>query len=239
MGKMVEIKGLLFDKDGTLFDFHRSWTSVFGDAANRLAHGDEALARHLMVAGGYDVPSGRIAAGSIFAAGDTRDLAEVWRPHLTAWENDDLIRWLDVLFAEMGPDASVPVTDLAVFFAGLKARGLVLGVATNDSYASAMAAVERFDFGPHLSFCCGYDSGHGSKPGRGMVDAFCRETGVAAPNVAVVGDNTHDLEMARAAGAGLAIGVLTGTSGRDDLMPFADMVIDSIALLPEILDRGV
>lgn len=238
MGKTVEIKGLLFDKDGTLFDFHRSWTSVFGDAANRLAHGDEALAQHLMVAGGYDVPSGRIAAGSIFAAGDTRDLAEAWRSHLTAWENDDLVSWLDVLFAEMGPDASVPVTDLATFFAELKARGLILGVATNDSYASAMAAVERFDFGPHLSFCCGYDSGHGSKPGPGMVQAFCRETGLEAPSVAVIGDNTHDLEMARAAGAGLAIGVLTGTSGRDDLMPFADMVIDSIALLPEILDRG-
>lgn len=230
------ITTILFDKDGTLFDFHRSWTSVFGDAANRLANGDKALARHLMVAGGYDVPSGRIAAGSIFAAGDTQDLADAWRPHLAAWENDDLVSWLDAFFAEMGPDASVPVTDLAAFFQGLKARGLVLGVATNDSYASARAAVGRFDFGPHLSFCCGYDSGHGSKPGPGMAQAFCRETGLEASSVAVVGDNTHDLEMARAAGAGLAIGVLTGSSGRDDLMPFADMVIDSIAVLPESLE---
>ncbi|NIJ40170.1 phosphoglycolate phosphatase [Parvibaculum indicum] len=236
MGQAVDIRGVLFDKDGTLFDFHRSWTSVFGEAANRLARGDEALARHLMVAAGYDVSSGRIAAGSIFAAGDTQDLADAWRPHLSAWENDDLVRWLDALFAEMGPVASVPVTDLAVFFARLKERGLVLGIATNDSYASAIAAVARFDFGPQLSFCCGYDSGHGSKPGPGMVQAFCRETGLEASSVAVVGDNTHDLEMARAAGAGLAVGVLTGASGRDDLMPFADMVIDNIAVLPDSLE---
>lgn len=236
MGRAVEIKGVLFDKDGTLFDFHRSWTSVFGEAANQLACGDEALARHLMVAAGYDVSAGRIAAGSIFAAGDTQDLADAWRPHLAAWGNDDLVRWLDALFAAMGPDASVPVTDLAVLFGELRARGLALGVATNDSYTSAIAAVERFGFGPHLSFCCGYDSGHGAKPGPGMAQAFCRETGLEGSSVAVVGDNTHDLEMARAAGAGLAIGVLTGSSGRDDLMPFADMVIDSIAVLPDNLE---
>ena len=236
MARQERIRGVLFDKDGTLFDFHKSWTSVFDEAAQRLASGQEALARHLMAEGGYDASAGRIAAGSIFAAGDTQDLADVWLPHLKEWSHDDLVQWLDALFAQRGPDASVPVTDLAVFFAGLKEKGFVLGIATNDSYASAMAAVERFDFGPHLSFCCGYDSGHGSKPGPGMVEAFCRETGVAAPDVAVVGDNTHDLEMARAAGAGLAVGVLTGSSGRDDLMPLADMVIDSIADLPDSLE---
>ena len=233
------IQGVLFDKDGTLFDFHRSWTAVFGEAARRLSHDDEALAQVLMAEGGYDAPSGRIAAGSIFAAGDTQDLACVWLPHLGAWGNDDLVHWLDTLFAEMGPDASVPVTDLAAFFAELRAKGLVLGIATNDSYASAMAVVERFGFGDHLSFCCGYDSGHGSKPGPGMAQAFCRATGMEASRVAVIGDNRHDLEMARAAGAGLAIGVLTGSSGREELMPLADMVIDSIAVLPDMLESYI
>jgi phosphoglycolate phosphatase len=53
--------------------------------------------------------------------------------------------------------------------------------------------------------------------------------------VAVVGDNLHDLEMARAAGAGLAVGVLSGTSAIDELGPHADHVIASIAELPEVL----
>jgi phosphoglycolate phosphatase len=34
--------------------------------------------------------------------------------------------------------------------------------------------------------------------------------------------------MARAAGAALAIGVLTGVGGRADLEPLADVVIDSV-----------
>ena len=230
------IQGLLFDKDGTLFDFHRSWTSVFDEAARRLAQDDEMLAQTLMAAGGYDPASGRIAAGSIFAAGDTQDLADAWRPHVSDWESGDLVGWLDALFAERGPLSSVPVTDLPRLFGELKARGLTLGVATNDSHVSAMAALERFGVTPHLSFCCGYDSGHGSKPGPGMVQAFCRAMDMDPSSVAVIGDNTHDLEMARAAGAGLAIGVLTGTSGREDLAPLADTVVDSIAALPVFLE---
>jgi phosphoglycolate phosphatase len=50
--------------------------------------------------------------------------------------------------------------------------------------------------------------------------------------VAVVGDSLHDLHMARAAGAGLAVGVLTGPATRTDLEDHADVVMGSIAELP-------
>src|SRR3546814_8229553 len=56
--------------------------------------------------------------------------------------------------------------------------------------------------------------------------------------VAVVGDSRHDLEMGRRAGCGLLVGVLTGTSSRDDLAPHAHHVIDSIAELEALLDRS-
>jgi phosphoglycolate phosphatase len=52
----------------------------------------------------------------------------------------------------------------------------------------------------------------------------------------VVGDSPHDIEMARAGGAGRAIGVLTGVSPREALLDYgADIVIDSIAELEAIL----
>jgi phosphoglycolate phosphatase len=37
--------------------------------------------------------------------------------------------------------------------------------------------------------------------------------------------------MARAAGAGLAVGVLSGVSSAKDLIPFADVLIESVAEL--------
>ena len=48
----------------------------------------------------------------------------------------------------------------------------------------------------------------------------------------VVGDNVHDLAMARAAGAGAAIGVLSGNGAAADLAPLADAVLDSVCDLP-------
>jgi phosphoglycolate phosphatase len=51
----------------------------------------------------------------------------------------------------------------------------------------------------------------------------------------MVGDNRHDLEMARAGGAGLAIGVLSGTGTLETLAPIADVVLDSVADLPGFL----
>jgi len=87
-----------------------------------------------------------------------------------------------------------------------------------------------------MDFVCGYDSGFGHKPGPGMVDAFCRTAGLPAKSIAVVGDSPHDLDMARAAGAGLAIGVLTGVSPRETLVLHADLVLDSIADLETALE---
>jgi phosphoglycolate phosphatase len=52
--------------------------------------------------------------------------------------------------------------------------------------------------------------------------------------VAVVGDAVHDLAMGRAAGVGLTVGVLSGTSGHADLAGLADIVVESIAALPEL-----
>jgi phosphoglycolate phosphatase len=52
---------------------------------------------------------------------------------------------------------------------------------------------------------------------------------VKPSRTAVVGDSLADLEMGRAAGAGRVIGVLSGVSGREDLEPFADAVVDSVA----------
>jgi phosphoglycolate phosphatase len=52
----------------------------------------------------------------------------------------------------------------------------------------------------------------------------------------VIGDNPHDLEMARSAGAGVAIGVLSGTGTPEALAPLADHVLDSVCDLPAWLD---
>lgn len=85
----------------------------------------------------------------------------------------------------------------------------------------------------------GYDAVANPKPAPDAIYAFCDLTGLRPSELAMVGDNRHDLEMARAGGAGLAVGVLSGTGTRDTLLPLADVVLNSIADLPAYLtDRS-
>jgi phosphoglycolate phosphatase len=75
-----------------------------------------------------------------------------------------------------------------------------------------------------IGFIAGYDSGHGPKPEPGMLLAFALHLGLHPSQIAMVGDNGHDMEMAGAAGAGAAIGVLSGTGTRQTLEALADVL---------------
>ena len=84
----------------------------------------------------------------------------------------------------------------------------------------------------------GYDAVANPKPAPDAIHAFCDLTGLKPSEIAMVGDNRHDLEMARAGGTGLAIGVLSGTGTRETLQPLADVILGSIAELPDYLGTG-
>ena len=231
------IKGLLFDKDGTLLDYAATWMRANRAAALAAADGDRALSERLLIAGGLDLEQDRVGANTVLAASPATEIAAVWLQHLPGWDLNGLTDLLDRVFEEEGWAQAMPVTELAPFFDRLKRRGFKLGVATNDSRRGVEATLSRFDVLDLLDFVAGYDSGHGFKPDPGMVHGFCTRTGLQPSEVAVIGDNPHDLEMGRRAGVGLAVGVLTGTGNRTDLSARADHVLDSIRDLEALLDR--
>jgi phosphoglycolate phosphatase len=232
------IGAILFDKDGTLLDFEASWGAVYRALAHELAEGDETRATAMLVAGGLDLATGRIRPGAPLAAGNTIDIARLWYPALGDKAFRAMVARIDAIFHENGIRASVPVPGMAETLAALAGRGLVLGVATSDGTAAAKAALAALGVGPLLPHVYGYDSVPEPKPAPDMVWAFCKAAGVTADAVAVVGDNVHDLEMARRAGAGLAVGVLSGTGGEADLRPLADVILPDIRALPDWLHQN-
>ena len=231
-----QVRGLLFDKDGTLFDFAASWAGVINDTLRALTP-DPEVQRRMALDTGYDPAQGTFAPGSLSVAGTLEEVAEVWSRHLPDSRPEEIQMVAHRI--ERGSAANgalVPaVPDLSGFLGSLVADGFVLGVATHDSENAARAHLEVFDSLDHFAFVAGYDSGHGLKPGPGMLLAFARETGLAPAEIAMIGDSVHDLGVAPAAGAAMAIGVLTGPAEHADLLPLADHVLPSIGDLPGLL----
>lgn len=78
MPDLSHIRGILFDKDGTLIDFNRTWFGIIMTLARRSAAGDEVAARLLAERGGYDWDLQRFVGGSVVAAGTVADLVDLW-----------------------------------------------------------------------------------------------------------------------------------------------------------------
>lgn len=229
------IQGILFDKDGTLLDYYGTWMPLNRQAALEVAGGDATLAERLLVGTGYDPVADSYVANSLLASATNDEIAAAWAALLGLDPAETAAR-VTAYFESCSGETAVPVAGLAETIAALKRRGLALGVATNDSEDSAWGSLEPFGVLEHFCYVAGFDSGHGGKPGPGMVQGFCAAVGLDPAAVAVVGDSLHDLEMGRRAGAGLLVGVLTGTSAREDLAPLAHHVIGSIAELEALLD---
>lgn len=230
------LRAILFDKDGTLIDFHKSWAPVLRASALDAAHGDVALAERLLIKGGMNPRTGITAPDTLFASGHTGEIAASFIKGGAAYDHAALITLLDAHFIAAA-DHAVPVTDLADFFSALRGDGFQIGIASSDSEEAIWRMLARFGASALVDFVAGYDSGHGVKPGPGMALGFCATIGASTAEIAVVGDNLHDLRMGRAAEAGLVVGVLSGTGSPERLQAEADVVLPSIIALPEYLQH--
>jgi phosphoglycolate phosphatase len=235
----MAIRGILFDKDGTLVDFFETWIPAYraaSDMASAVA-GDCTLGDRLLRLGGYDPVTGALDPDSILASGTTLEICDLWAAESGVPDRRKLSRKLHQEMEEHVIARPVPVAHgIADLFRRLADRGLVLGMATMDGEAVARATANAFDLSGFLSFISGYDSGYGSKPAPGMVRAFCAVAGLSPADIVVVGDTDRDINMARAAGAGLAVAVLTGATPREGLAPIADRVIASVFDIESVLD---
>jgi phosphoglycolate phosphatase len=234
----VTLRAILFDKDGTLIDFDATWGPAAYEVMRALAGEDEEALAELVRVSEYLLEERRFMPSSPLVAGSSASYGPLWAQALGRPPSADLYREMDALFGHWGLRSLAPIGRPADLAGGLAARGLRLGIATNDAESSARAQAEALGLTPHLDFIAGYDSGFGGKPHPGMVLAFAEHCAVAAEEVALVGDSLHDLEAARAAGA-VSIAVLTGPLGlaaRAELEPYADHLLASIDDLPALLD---
>ena len=237
MRNKIKIRGILFDKDGTLFRYSETWDTWCGIVLDKLSNGDGSLLRDLARAVDFDIQSQMIKPQSLVIACTTREVAECLAPLLNNWS----LGAIEKLLNEQVNDLPLTeVTPLKPYFSDLRRRGLKVGVMTNDSEDNAKAQLISAKLKPldDLDFVAGYDSGFGAKPAPDPLLAFAKAVELAPSDVAMVGDSVHDLTAGQRAGM-KTIGVLTGPATEVDLSPVADIILPDISHISTCLHHRI
>lgn len=226
---MTHWQGIIFDKDGTLFEFAATWEAWAQAFLLRITEGNRDEAARIGQTIGFDFASRSFLPNSVVIAGTPQEIAQALAPEFPDLSDHDM---LEMLNEEAAMAPQIEAVSLIPFLDGLKAQGLKLGIATNDAEAPALAHLRSAGVEGRFDFIAGFDSGFGAKPSDGQLKGFCAQTGCAPDRVLMVGDSTHDL-MAGASAGMCCIGVLTGIAPREVLEPFADVVLPDIGHIPE------
>jgi phosphoglycolate phosphatase len=226
---------IIFDKDGTLIDFHVMWGGWVVSLGRRLDFTSGVrISPRLYHSFGFDeasfhvAPDGPLAVSSmaalrsltvdlIIGAGLERGAAE--RAVSDGWFAPDPVR------------LARPLADLPRIFDSLSANGIKTAVATSDDRTATEATLNELGIASFVDAITCADDGLPPKPAADMVQDLCRRLGLRPAQAVMVGDGAADLLMGRAAGAGLVVGVLSGVSSAESLAPLADVVIPSVGEL--------
>ena len=231
LGKF-KAKAIIFDKDGTLIDFDAMWGSWAVFLADQLHQASRLHVRApLCAAMGYDEETQKVLAHGKLAA---MPMAQLYRLTVEVMQSLGLNPAAAERVVENCwriPDPVLlakPFTDLRDLFSKLQNENIKIAIATADDRAPTQAMIEAFDIEEYISGMVCADDGIPSKPAPDMVLAICERINIHPSKTMVIGDTVSDLKMARAAGAGLCVGVLSGVSSAKDLSQYADVLIESI-----------
>ncbi len=226
------IKGILFDKDGTLLEYEAFWLPVATGAIQALleSHGiDPSLdACALSSIGARDGIRGVLCHGTY------GDIAEAMNRGLGV----DFFTSTEVAAAfadNLHRGALLPTCpNLASVLDRLHGMGIRLALVTSDNETvtgvclRALGIEDRFD-------CIFADDGvHPSKPDPYYLNAFCHAFGISPRETAMVGDTLTDMRFARAGGA-LAIGVAKAPEDAAILAPSADAVVADVSCIFDVI----
>ncbi|MEO0327621.1 MAG: HAD family hydrolase [Pseudomonadota bacterium] len=230
----MPIRAILFDKDGTLADFHATFTQATFHVLDRLAGSDQEKLAKMAQAVGYDIAEHRILESSVIIAGSGVDIAQELAPFVDRSDVHAFGPEIDRLYGQICAQTVTALPGVPAALSQLAASDYSLGIATNDSQENAKLQAQRLGIDKLMAVVFGADSGFGPKPGPGMVTGFIEQTGFDCAEILMVGDSLHDLEAGRRAGA-KTLGVATGPASKESLEPHADWCLPSVAELPQFM----
>jgi len=205
-----EIRGIIFDFDGTLVDA----TDAILNCVGLVARGC-----------GFAAPPPEDVRRMI-----GRPLVEIFSAAVPAASPSDVERYVEEyrrLFFTSSASRIRVLPGVARTLAHLSSR-FGLGIATSRTSDGAERILETLGLRPHISVIVGVEDVERTKPEPEPVLKALRLLGLPPEEGVMVGDTPDDVRAGRTAGL-MAVGVTTGAHGRDALMDAgADHVVDGL-----------
>ena len=238
------IKGILFDKDGTLVDFFSLWLGAAEEVTGEFLRKnsmpeDREMREYIMEAMGIKNnkadPKGGLAYKSY--AEIAKDLEKALSKKNISISVREIGAQLEGVFTQYisGDDVCyIETADLKVLLEKLKRMEIYIGLATADTLYSALKCLESLNILAEFDYIGADDGVKRPKPYSDMFQEFQEKFSLKPEEIAVVGDTCNDMVFARQNG-GIGIGVLSGVSEREDFGKEADYILASVEGLPAFL----
>jgi phosphoglycolate phosphatase len=238
----MNFKGIIFDKDGTLFDYFSVWGPViteFTDKALIDLERDnkiEIRAKFLKMLGvGTDCMD---ANGLVFMSNKFIMLSRIFffclRHKLSFNKMVTSIKTGYFDSHHLIKDALVrinPGDSIHKLFAAFKNNGYKIGIVTSDNMQSTKICLEHLKIDEYVDFLSTFDDNLAKKPNPEALNAFCMKFSLNPEEVVVVGDAPVDMKFAKKGKAGYAIAVMTGSNDVKRLSRTADILYQNLECL--------
>jgi len=228
---------VIFDKDGTLLDFEKTWIGIIGELITALGAYTPltpALKQRVQDALGVSVDDSRVDGNGLMAMGTFAECTAL----LTYCLYREGIRWdrahdivEEVGAAVFGPESRKRHVQAAQgaldLLSMLKSRNIPTAVATNDKRADALVDMELIGALGYIDLVIGADSVDNPKPAPDMIEKICSSMGNDPGRTILIGDTVMDALLGRNAGVMLTIGV-SGIVPAEELARHMDVVVTSL-----------
>ncbi|MBP3361157.1 MAG: HAD family hydrolase [Clostridia bacterium] len=234
----MKIKGIIFDKDGTLFKFKDFWIPIAEKAAEfviETLNAPECLKEEMLNEIGINEGiNGVICYGTYDQIAN--GFARVLKKHrIDCGDISDITmegfhRYFN--FGKIVP----PCTNLENLFSRFKEKRLKIFLATTDDMFLTRKCLKKLGILEYFDDIYTDDGIHKCKPDPYYINLIVHNYNVKQDELVMVGDTMTDINFAHN-GNIKAIGVASNEADKNTLKTDAEVVIDNISQLAEVLDE--
>ena len=227
---------ILFDKDGTLIEFDKSWEKIgirlvdslldeFPVANKEVAH------RQLGVLDNAIVPDSVMGSGSLDEM--IKAFNNVVGKDVSTWTRNTSQELVDTRVPENNW-----IDGVYDMIQSLKKDGYKIGIVTSDSRKGVLQFLEDTNSKDAFDLVISTESHAAEKPNPAVLNPLFDSYDVKPEDVVIVGDTNNDMKTKVNAELGLAIGVLTVIAKKEELVD-ADVIIETAVSVPEVLKQYI